>query len=106
MSDEPLDDADFFQQDFTTASEWEVFNARLEEQIHEWRLPFVEAGPPLQLHDLSLCDWHIAEERVQFADVEMVLTHYRCKVPPPSPSLQVGAICFAMIGTSVVFHKR
>lgn len=37
---EEIDDNEFFQQDFTTASEWEIFNARLEEIFHEWKLPF------------------------------------------------------------------
>lgn len=81
MSDEQLDDSDFFQQDFTTASEWEVFNARLEEQIHEWKLPFVESGAPLSAHQLSLCDWTVSEEHVTFADVDIVLTRYRCDIP-------------------------
>lgn len=35
MVDAELDDNEFFHQDFTTASEWEIFNSRLEEIFHE-----------------------------------------------------------------------
>lgn len=79
MSEE-IDDNEFFQQDFTTASEWEIFNARLEEQIHEWKLPFVEVAKPLQRHELSLCEWSVTSEVIFFADVELRLTRYSAKV--------------------------
>lgn len=32
-----LDETEFYHQDFTTATDWEVFIARLEEVIYEWR---------------------------------------------------------------------
>ncbi|CAK1602818.1 unnamed protein product [Parnassius mnemosyne] len=35
---EEIDEYDIYHQDFTTASEWEVFIARLEEVISEWHL--------------------------------------------------------------------
>lgn len=76
---EEIDDNEFYQQDFTTASEWEIFNARLEEQFHEWKLPFVEPQANLNRHELSLCDWNIVEETVYFADSELVIARYCAK---------------------------
>lgn len=35
---EEIDEYEFYHQDFTTASEWEVFIARIEEILNEWRL--------------------------------------------------------------------
>lgn len=32
-----LDETEFYHQDFTTATDWEVFIARLEEIIYEWK---------------------------------------------------------------------
>lgn len=78
---EEIDDNEFYQQDFTTASEWEIFNARLEEQIHDWKLPFVEIGQPLTKNQLSLCEWIVTSESVYFADVELMLTRYCAVIP-------------------------
>lgn len=76
---EEIDDNDFFQQDFTTASEWEIFNARLEEIFHEWKLPYVEIGQSLTKNELSLCDWETTNETIMFADVELNVVRYRVK---------------------------
>lgn len=35
MYTQEIDESEFFHQDFSTASEWESFNARLEETFHE-----------------------------------------------------------------------
>lgn len=83
---EEIDDNEFYQQDFTTASEWEIFNARLEEHIHEWKLPFVEIGCPLAKNELSLCEWGTKTEMILFADVELKLTRYCAKVDNRSES--------------------
>lgn len=77
---EEIDDNEFFQQDFTTASEWEIFNARLEEIFHEWKLPYVEIGENLTRNQLSYCEWEITNENVFFADVELNVTRYRAKI--------------------------
>ncbi|KAJ6646376.1 Rab3 GTPase-activating protein catalytic subunit [Pseudolycoriella hygida] len=82
---EEIDDNEFYQQDFTTASEWEIFNARLEEQFHEWKLPFVETQENLDQNELSLCDWNIDRETVFFADSELVIARY-CVLTPASSS--------------------
>lgn len=84
MTDE-IDDNDFFQQDFTTASEWEIFNARLEEIFHEWKLPYAEPGQQLSAHELSTVEWDTMRETVFFADCELTVTRHFAKLPM-SPS--------------------
>lgn len=79
MSEE-IDDNEFFQQDFTTATEWEVFNARLEEIFHEWKLPFSEMGPNLLKDQLGLCEWDVTTETIFFADFEINVTRYKIKL--------------------------
>lgn len=83
---EEIDDNEFYQQDFTTASEWEIFNARLEEQFHEWKLPFVETKAKLNKNELSLCDWEIVKETVYFADSELIIARYCAKTSTSSTS--------------------
>ncbi|KAL6266273.1 hypothetical protein P5V15_003133 [Pogonomyrmex californicus] len=68
---------DFYHHDFTTVSEWEVFIARLEEIMHEWNLSQTKVSSPLESGDFVNCQWHEASEKLNFADVEFVLKHYR-----------------------------
>ncbi|XP_065162898.1 rab3 GTPase-activating protein catalytic subunit [Atheta coriaria] len=72
---EEIDESEFYHQDFTTASEWEVFIARLEEIIHEWKIEDNKAD--------SICKeegiWRIKTENIPFADVEFTFTYYSAK---------------------------
>uniref|UniRef100_A0A4Y0BHL8 Rab3 GTPase-activating protein catalytic subunit n=1 Tax=Anopheles funestus TaxID=62324 RepID=A0A4Y0BHL8_ANOFN len=78
MLNEEVDDTEFFQQDFTTASDWELFNARLEEIFHEWKLSFGQSTfRKLGHHELACCRWNVARETIKFADVELQVVHYR-----------------------------
>ncbi|XP_055643402.1 rab3 GTPase-activating protein catalytic subunit [Toxorhynchites rutilus septentrionalis] len=83
MLNEEVDDTEFFQQDFTTASEWELFNARLEEIFHEWNLCYrrLDRYAELERNQLSVCEWSIAKERIKFADVELDVVHYKAIIP-------------------------
>ncbi|XP_066597838.1 rab3 GTPase-activating protein catalytic subunit [Prorops nasuta] len=71
---------DFYHHDFTTASEWEIFIARLEEIIHQWKLPNTKYGPPLKKGDYVKCEWEENEEKVNFADFEFILKHFKLKL--------------------------
>lgn len=83
MSDEPHEETEFFNQDYTTATRWEVFNARLEEIIHEWKLPFTKySGDRLTSNQLSVCEWEIKEESVTYDGIEFAITQY-CVKPLP-----------------------
>ncbi|XP_018317561.1 rab3 GTPase-activating protein catalytic subunit [Mycetomoellerius zeteki] len=67
---------DFYHHDFTTVSEWEVFIARIEELIHEWKLPHMKVTSSLKPGDFINCQWHETSEKLNFADVEFLLKHY------------------------------
>ncbi|XP_015600324.1 rab3 GTPase-activating protein catalytic subunit [Cephus cinctus] len=71
---------DFYHHDFTTASEWEVFIARLEEIIHEWKIPNNKIGPYLKSGDFIKHTWIEAFEKLNFADVEFLLKHYKLNI--------------------------
>ncbi|XP_058804801.1 rab3 GTPase-activating protein catalytic subunit [Phymastichus coffea] len=70
---------DVYHHDFTTASEWEVFIARIEEIIREWKLSHVTLGPPLESGDFINLEWEENTEKLNFADFEFLLKHYRLK---------------------------
>ncbi|KAL6427602.1 hypothetical protein ACFW04_008819 [Cataglyphis niger] len=70
---------DFYHHDFTTVSEWEVFIARLEEIMHEWKLSHAKIAAPFKSGDFLNCQWHEASEKINFADVEFLLKHYKLK---------------------------
>uniref|UniRef100_A0A182SPS2 Uncharacterized protein n=1 Tax=Anopheles maculatus TaxID=74869 RepID=A0A182SPS2_9DIPT len=83
VTNEEVDDTEFFQQDFTTASDWELFNARLEEIFHEWKLSFGQSTfRKLGHHELASCRWNVARETIKFADVELQVIHYRAVLEP------------------------
>lgn len=71
---EEIDDGDFYHHDFTTASEWEIFIARMEEILHEWKLQDIKNESTLSSLDN---EWHIKSEQIQFADVQFNLSHYK-----------------------------
>nr|XP_033333565.1 rab3 GTPase-activating protein catalytic subunit isoform X1 [Megalopta genalis] len=71
---------DFYHHDFTTASEWEVFIARLEEIMHEWKLPNKKIGRCLKSGDFVNCQWEENFEKLYFADAEFLLKHFRLKL--------------------------
>lgn len=68
---EEIDESEFYHQDFTTASEWEVFIARMEEIIHGWRLENNKENKEVNKENLR-----IKTEQLPFADVDFTLTLY------------------------------
>jgi Rab3 GTPase-activating protein catalytic subunit len=44
---------DIYHHDFTTTTDWEVFIARLEEIIHEWKLSQVKSSHALKEADFK-----------------------------------------------------
>lgn len=53
--------------DFTTATEWEIFIARIEEILHEWQLSNVPFGLPLKEKDFVNLRWLEVSEKLNFA---------------------------------------
>lgn len=72
---------DFYHHDFTTASEWEVFIARLEEIIHEWKLPHSKIEPALKPGDFLNSTWQVKSEELNFANYPFLLKHFKLKTP-------------------------
>lgn len=81
MADEGSAETDFFNQDFTTATRWEVFCARLEEIVHDWKLPFKkQCKDRLAPNALSLNEWETKEELVTYDGMELKVTLYTVKM--------------------------
>lgn len=81
MSDEVNVETDFFNQDFTTATRWEVFCARLEEIINDWKLPYKkQSTDKLTSNALSLNEWEIKEELVTYDGIELKVTLHTVKL--------------------------
>lgn len=78
MTDELNSETDFFNQDFTTATRWEVFSARLEEIIHEWKLPYKkQCDEKLKSNALWEIDsWITKEELITYDGMELKVTLY------------------------------
>lgn len=70
---EEIDENEFYHQDFTTASEWEIFVARMEEIIHQWKVDEIKNDEVVESKDV----WNIKEEKLYFADVEFILNCHR-----------------------------
>ncbi|KAF5298392.1 hypothetical protein FQR65_LT01170 [Abscondita terminalis] len=73
---EEIDESEFYHQDFTTASEWEVFIARLEEIVHQWKVDDLKNEETVN-SITKQGSWNIKQEKVQFVDVEFILFHYK-----------------------------
>ncbi|XP_048775837.1 rab3 GTPase-activating protein catalytic subunit-like isoform X2 [Ostrea edulis] len=70
------EDADVFEiTDFTTASDWERFVARLEELLHEWKLVNHNPLPPAPRGSLSTGKWCEKTETINFADFVFLVTY-------------------------------
>ncbi|XP_023712978.1 rab3 GTPase-activating protein catalytic subunit isoform X2 [Cryptotermes secundus] len=79
---EEIDDQDFYQHDFTTATDWEIFIAHLEKIIQEWKIPKVKIGPQLKRGELSEGEWKRTSENISFADFEFIITRYNLRLKP------------------------
>lgn len=77
MGNEELFDDEFYQEDFSTASEWETFLSRLSDLLEVFEFTEEE---PLSAHQLSLCEWSEEREAVLFNDFDLVLTRYKAKI--------------------------
>lgn len=81
---EEIDESEFYHQDFTTASEWEIFIARMEEIIHGWQVDInkQDLGDGQKIQG----NWHIKSEKVPFADVDFTLYYYKKLSAQDDPS--------------------
>lgn len=67
MLTEEFEEQDGYHYDFTTASEWEIFIARLEEIIHDWKVAHMPLKSPLKHMELFSSSWETKIENLSFA---------------------------------------
>lgn len=75
---EEIDETEFYQ-DFTTASEWEIFIAGLEEIINQWKTEDLKNDSEEVATSISPI-WHITNDTLSFVDFEFTLSLYRRNV--------------------------
>lgn len=64
--------------DFTTASDWERFIARIEEVVHEWKLSNIKQTPHVATKDCAKDLWGEINEEIYFSDFKFTMRrHYR-----------------------------
>ncbi|CAF1582326.1 unnamed protein product [Adineta ricciae] len=84
------EDEDIFEiVDYTTASDWERFIARIEEILSEWKLN----GPEMSNNEIDFADgkWNERDEALEFGEHSYVLTHFSLQIQdavtiPPTES--------------------
>ncbi|CAF1416356.1 unnamed protein product [Adineta steineri] len=97
------EDEDIFEiVDYTTASDWERFIARIEEILSEWKLN----GPEMSNTEVDFADgeWIEHNEALEFGDHSYTITHFSLQIPE-STSLSTTEINPQMT-TSVSFEKQ
>lgn len=70
---EEIDEYDIYHQDFTTASEWEIFIARIEEIIKDWRLSKSSLS---KLSGGYTKKWIGKSEEIQFQGNKYILSYH------------------------------
>ncbi|XP_018336159.1 rab3 GTPase-activating protein catalytic subunit-like [Agrilus planipennis] len=73
---EEIDESEFYHQDFTTASDWELFIARLEEIIHDWSNEDVKSNAEV-LQPSPQGVWSVKSDRIYFVDTEFTFSYYK-----------------------------
>lgn len=70
---EEIDEYDVYHQDFTTVSEWEVFIARIEEVLNEWKLSKSKVPKPSTEYTKK---WVCKSENIRFHDLNFALSYH------------------------------
>ncbi|CAB3230601.1 unnamed protein product [Arctia plantaginis] len=70
---EEIDEYDIYHQDFTTVSEWEVFIARVEEILNDWRLSKSTVPKPAKEYTKK---WIGKTEEILFQGTKFVLSYH------------------------------
>ncbi|CAB3385640.1 Hypothetical predicted protein [Cloeon dipterum] len=72
--------------DFTTASQWEIFIARIEESIYDWKLPQLKISDNVKFRKSSFKvagKLEFLEHNLQFSDTDFVLRYFYRNLPDP-----------------------
>lgn len=88
MINEEMDEDQFYQEDFSTATEWEAFISKLVDCLDDIK---VESEENLTTAQLSTCEWTQQSQDVLFNKYDLTLTRHKAKINPriePSKSSQ------------------
>ncbi|KAL1490569.1 hypothetical protein ABEB36_013239 [Hypothenemus hampei] len=66
---EEIDDSEFYHEDFTTASSWEILVANMEEIVHQWKSD--------KQHEKTPSSWDIKSEKLIYMDHNFDFTLYK-----------------------------
>ncbi|CAO1348112.1 unnamed protein product [Diamesa tonsa] len=91
MINEEMDEDTFYQEDFSTATEWEAFISKLVDSLEGIK---VESEENLTTAQLSTCEWTQQSEDIIFNKFDLILTRHKAKINPrsePSKTLQPQA---------------
>ncbi|XP_059049829.1 rab3 GTPase-activating protein catalytic subunit [Achroia grisella] len=69
---EEIDEYDMYHQDFTTVSDWEVFIARIEEILNEWKLCKSKISSPIDYTKKWVCK----AEEFTFQGVKFIISYH------------------------------
>lgn len=88
---EEIDEYDIYHQDFTTVSEWEVFIARIEEILNEWRLSKSKLPKPSVEYTKK---WVCKSENIRLHDLNFTLSYHTLEpVDKPHNTEVAGSKC-------------
>ncbi|ALC37966.1 CG31935 [Drosophila busckii] len=76
---EEIDDNDFYRENFSADSDWEVFNAQLAEILQKWEVA-VDKGRPLQPEELYQCKWQVKTETLDLLRNSIAIDHYEARL--------------------------
>lgn len=79
MGNEEVFEDEFYQEDFSSASEWESFVSRLSDVLEGFEAIIEEE--PLSAYQLSLCEWSEECEEILFNDFDLFVNRYKAKIP-------------------------
>lgn len=74
---EEIDDNEFYREDFSAESDWEIFNAQLCELFQKWDLSNRDWGRPFQANELFQCNWKVDEELLNVKGNQVLVAYYR-----------------------------
>lgn len=81
---EEIDDNDFYRENFSANSDWEVFNAQLEEILQKWDVA-EDVGVPLLPEELFHCKWLVKTETLDMLGNSIAVDYYEAQLNERAP---------------------
>ncbi|XP_037957060.1 rab3 GTPase-activating protein catalytic subunit [Teleopsis dalmanni] len=77
---EEIDEDRFYHEDFSTESDWEVFNAQLGELFQRWELSYEQSETEMQQNELFQCQWTTQSEKLEIDNKKITISYYSANV--------------------------